>query len=89
MQPEYAPAMTETEIRERLRTWIFERSGEHAADLRDDTPILERGILTSLDVVELVVLIEEMRGGREVSVETLEPAAIRDVNAIYRSFFVG
>ena len=80
--------MTEIEIREQLRTWIINRAKDKPKELTDDTPILESGILTSLDVVELILFIEKLRGGEEVSVDNLEPESIRDVNAIYKSFFV-
>lgn len=79
--------MIETEVRQQLRTWIFNRAKDKPADLRDDTPVLERGILSSLDVVELILFIEKLRGS-EIEVEGLEPAAFHDVNAIYKTFFV-
>lgn len=80
--------MTESEIRQRLRAWIVNRARDKPDDLRDDMPILENGILTSLDVVELILFIENLRGGAEVSAEDLEPSAFRDIDSIYRSFFV-
>jgi acyl carrier protein len=80
--------MTESEIRQQLRTWIINRAKDKPDGLRDDMPILESGILTSLDVVELILFIEKLRGGAEVSVDNLEPSAFRDINSIYRSFFV-
>ena len=80
--------MTETEIRQQLRTWIVNRARDMPNGLRDDTPILESGILTSLDVVELILFIENLRGGVEVSVDALEATAFYDINTIYRTFFV-
>lgn len=80
--------MTETEIRQQLRTWIVNRTRDMPNGLRDDTPILESGILTSLDVVELILFIENLRGGVEVSVDALEATAFHDINTIYRTFFV-
>jgi acyl carrier protein len=79
--------MTEAEIREQLRAWIMKRARDKPASLRDDMPILGSGILTSLDVVELILYIEQLRGGLEVSIEALEPSVFRDVNSIYRTFF--
>jgi acyl carrier protein len=78
--------MTETEIKERLRGWIFDRAKDKPAELKDDTPVLESGILSSLDVVELILFIEEIKGD-EVAVDALEADSIRDVNAIYATFF--
>ena len=79
--------MSETQIREQLRTWIVKRAKDKPSELRDDTPILESGILSSLDVVELILFVEQLRGGEEIAVDDLSPEAIRDVDAIYRSFF--
>ncbi len=80
--------MTESEIRQQLRTWIVNRAKDKPDGFRDDIPILESGILSSLDIVELILFIENLRGGVEVSVEDLDSGAFRDVDAIYRSFFV-
>ena len=80
--------MTESEIRQQLRTWIVNRAKDKPDGFRDDMPILESGILTSLDVVELILFIENLRGGAEVSIDDLEASAFRDINTIYRTFFV-
>ena len=55
--------MTETEIRTRLRDWILDRSNAPpGTELNDDTLILESGLLSSLDVVELVLFVENLNG---------------------------
>jgi acyl carrier protein len=79
--------MTENEIRGQLRDWIFNRAKHKPASLTDDTPLLDKGVLTSLDIVELVLFIERLRGGAEVAVEDLDPAAFHNVNAMYAAFF--
>lgn len=79
--------MTENEIRAQLRDWIFNRAKTKPTSLTDDMPLLDKGILTSLDIVELVLFIERLRDGAEVAVEDLDPAAFRDVNAMYAAFF--
>ena len=78
--------MTDIEIRRKLREWIVGRAKDKPAEMKDDTPILENGILSSLDVVELILYVEQLKG-EEVSVDALEPGSIRDVNAIYETFF--
>jgi len=78
---------SEAEIRAALRQWILKRAqAEAGRELRDDTPILEPGLLSSLDVVELILFIESLRG-EEVDVELIEPEALTDVNALYDTFF--
>jgi acyl carrier protein len=78
--------VSESEIRRQLRDWIVDRAKEKPESLSDDTPIMENGILSSLDVVELILFIERIRGD-EVDTDALEAESIRDVNAIYQTFF--
>ncbi len=54
----------------------------------DETPILDSGLLSSLDVVELVVFVESLRS-EEVDVEAIEPEAFMSVNTLYDTFFHG
>jgi len=78
--------MSPDETRRQLRDWIVGRAKDKPDEMKDDTPVLEKGILSSLDVVELILFIEQLKGD-EVSVDALEPDSIRDVNAIYETFF--
>lgn len=77
----------EAEIRAALREWIVRRA-QASADrvLQDNTPILAPGLLSSLDVVELILFIESLRG-EEVEVDSIEPEALTDVNSLYDTFF--
>ena len=76
-------------MRERLRAWILRRSQSKAkTELKDDTPILESGLLSSLDVVELILFIENLKGA-EVDVDDIEPEVLTNVNTIYDGFFRG
>ncbi|MCK6551414.1 hypothetical protein L6R52_36600 [Myxococcota bacterium] len=79
--------MSGAEIRDQLRTWIRKRA-KLAADkpLNDDSPILEANLLTSLDVAELFVYIESLRG-EEVDLATVEPTVLKDINTLYAAFF--
>ncbi|MBM4337391.1 MAG: natural product biosynthesis carrier protein [Deltaproteobacteria bacterium] len=81
--------MQESEIRKQLRAWILRRSQSKAkTELADDTPILESGLLSSLDVVELILFIENLKGA-EVDVDDIEPEVLTNVNTIYDGFFRG
>jgi len=55
-------------------------------DFDDRTPILESGLLSSLDVVELIVFIESLLG-EEVDVDAIEPESLSDVATLYETFF--
>ncbi len=78
--------MSEAEIKRALRDWIVDRAKDKPAEMHDDTPVLETGILSSLDVVELILFVEHLLGA-EVDVDDLQAESIRDVNAIYGTFF--
>ena len=79
--------MNEVEVKQQLCAWILDRAKDKPDDLKDDTPILEMGILSSLDVVELILFIEHLLED-EVDTEDLDAESIRDVNAIYATFFL-
>lgn len=79
--------MEEKEIREALRGWILERSGAPAAALSSDQqPILDEGLLSSLDVVEFILFIESLRD-EEVDIEAIEPEVFNNVDSLVEAFF--
>ncbi|MBX3707350.1 MAG: acyl carrier protein [Pseudomonadales bacterium] len=80
--------MDEREVKEKLRTWIIQRSKQPkaAGELTDDTPIIESGFLSSLDIVEFVLYIEDLRG-EEIELDDLEPAVFTSTNTMYQTFF--
>ena len=79
--------MDATEARSRLRDWIQQRAnGKIEGELTDETLLLESGILTSLDVTELIVYLEYLRG-EEIDIDRLEPGLLRNINSLYEGFF--
>lgn len=81
--------MTDRDVRAALRDWIVRTSGRIGAEaLRDDTPILEQRILTSLHVLELILFLERLTG-RPIDVQRLRPGAFRDVDSICRLVAAG
>jgi acyl carrier protein len=82
--------VTEVETKTKLREWILNRSKKpvRREDLTDETPIVESGLLSSLDIVEFVLYIESLTG-QEIDAEELEPAAFTNTNAMYATFFAG
>ncbi len=76
-----------TEIRSALRAWVVRKNGKISAEqLRDDTPIIEERVVTSLQIMDLILFIEELRGA-PVDVESLRGGAFSSINAIYAAFF--
>jgi hypothetical protein len=79
--------MTTPAVRQALREWVLERnSALDPAELREDTPLLSRRLVTSLQVTDLLLFIESLRR-RPVGIESLTPGAFRDIDTIARTFF--
>jgi acyl carrier protein len=80
--------MQESEVRAKLRNWIVKhtKAPAKASAFTDDTPILEEGILSSLDIVEFVLFIESLRG-EDVDTDDIEPAVFTSINTLYTAFF--
>lgn len=71
--------------RGRVRAWILAGGRVAPHELRDDTPLIETRIVTSLQLVELILYLEELRG-RPLDPERLAPGSFRDVDTICRNF---
>ncbi len=79
--------MTPDDTRAALRGWVLERNpGLDTAELSDDTPLIERRYLTSLQVPDLMVYIEELRQS-PLDPSALKPGVFRSIDAIYGAFF--
>lgn len=82
--------MNEEEVKGKLRAWIINKSKQQVEDheLTDETPIIESGLLSSLDVVEFVLYIESLMGD-EIDLEDLEPEVFTSISTMYATFFAG
>lgn len=80
--------MAEADIKHKLRAWIVDRSKQPDAKdiLTDDTPIIDSGLLSSLDIAEFVLYIESLLGD-EIDIDDLEPEAFTSTNTMYETFF--
>ncbi|MGH3164700.1 MAG: acyl carrier protein [Trebonia sp.] len=67
-----------------LRGWILSRNPE-LHDLDPDTDIIESRIIDSLQFVEMLLYVEELRGA-EIDEETLNIEFFRTLNQIDRNF---
>jgi hypothetical protein len=73
--------------REALREWVLQRNAAIAeTDLRDDTPLVADRLVTSLQVIDLLLFIESLRQ-QPVEVHSLNPGAFQDIDTICRTFF--
>lgn len=81
--------MSRSEVIDSLRVWLVEKDASiRAADITEETPIVERRILSSLQVANLLLYIEQMRGA-PIEISSLRPGMFHSLAAIYQHFFAG
>lgn len=79
----------EAEIRQALRDWVLKTSGKIKPDeLTDETPIIEQRIISSLQIMDLILFLEQQTG-QPIDVTQLKPGVFRSISVIYRNFFQG
>jgi hypothetical protein len=72
--------------KERLRAWVLEHGRRiDGVELTDQTPLLEKRILSSLQIADLLLFLEELRG-TPVELEGLSGASFRDLDSMTRNF---
>ncbi len=84
--PSRAARFEQAAVRAALRRWILEHAKVAPGELSDRTPLLESGLLSSLDVVELVLFVEELRG-EEIDTDDIEPEVFTSIDALWEGFF--
>ena len=81
---------SESEVRQELRLWIFKVSKkltpETQAIFADSTSLMDSRIITSLQIMELILVIEKLRG-QKFDLKKLKPGAFNSINSIYATFF--
>ena len=74
-------------IRPQLKRWLLDHaSAAPPAEFTDQLRILEVGLLNSLDIVEFVLFIEELRGV-EVDTDEIEPEVFTSIDTLWAAFF--
>ena len=74
-------------IRAQLKSWLLEHASAAPPEtFTDQLPILEVGLLNSLDIVEFVLFIEDLRG-EEVDTDAIEPEVFTNVDSLWDAFF--
>jgi len=79
--------MSAVDTKRALREWLAAKNGRVSArEIADDTPLVSRGILKSIQVMDLLLWIEERRA-RAVDPGRIRPGSFASVAAIHASFF--
>ncbi len=77
----------ENDIRTRLRDWVIAKNGTiRPEELDDQTPILEQRIISSLQVMDLILFLEQLTD-RPIEVEMLQVGVFRSIDMLYQHFF--
>jgi len=80
---------SEPEAREALRAWVRQHSpADVGDDFNDATSLIASGHLTSLQVTDLLLFVEELRQ-LPLDPESLRPGVFRDIDTIYATFLGG
>ena len=69
-----------------LRNWIAKTCSADVLPWNDATGLFDQGLLKSVQLPELILLIEELRE-TPVSLDELQPGTFRTVDAIVATFF--
>lgn len=81
--------MTAVECKEELRSWVLKKNSKINADeLKSDTALLEKKLLSSLHIMDLLLHIEKLTGKR-TDLTQLKPEAFRSIDSIFEHFFKG
>jgi len=79
--------VSESEVRDALRAWVREHNPDVPPDEpADATPLIERRYLTSLQVADMLLYIEQLRQA-PLDPTRLRAGVFRSIDAIYTAFF--
>ena len=69
-----------------LREWVVKKNGKLSPDdVADDTPLLDNRIITSLQILDLILFIERLRGV-SIEVRLIKPGSFRSIDTIMTHF---
>lgn len=74
-------------VKTRIRDWILAKNPQvDAAALQDDTALLEQKILTSIQIMDLILFLEHLQE-RPLDIDQVQPENFHSVNTICAAFF--
>ena len=79
--------MKHLDTKSAIKAWMAERNCSiEAADIGDDTRIIEQKVITSMQIMDLILFIESLRG-KPVEPAQIKAGSFQSVNAIEEAFF--
>ncbi len=77
----------ENEIKESLKTWVTQVSKKpEAAQVNFETDLLTGRIISSLQIMDLIIEIERLRES-PANLKKIKPGVFKSINTIYETFF--
>ncbi len=77
---------SEAEVRLALRDWVRTHATVEVPETFDDhTSLIPTRYLTSLQIADLLLYVEELRG-KSLDVASLRPGVFRDIDTVYATF---
>ena len=81
--------VTESQLKEALRSWLSQKNPTVPVEtIGDDTPLIEQRLLTSIQVMDLALFLEDLRG-EPLDMTRLRKGGFSSINAIWSTFFAG
>lgn len=77
---------TPSELKDSVRQWVLKNNKKISPDELDNTtPLLEKRIISSLQIMDLILFLESLQKG-SISVENLNAESFASIDAIYTHF---
>ncbi len=77
---------TEQEYKDEIIKWVLKVSTKvKPEDLTSTTPLIETRIITSMQVMELILFLEKLKGSR-LNMKNMKPGAFTNIDSIYNTF---
>lgn len=77
---------SEAEYKEELLKWVLKVSTKVKPDeLTVTTPLIETRIISSMQVMELILFLEKLKGSR-LNMKAVKPGAFTNIETIYNAF---
>lgn len=77
---------TEAEYKEELLKWVLKVSIKvKPEELTVTTPLIETRIISSMQVMELILFLEKLKGSR-LNMKSMKPGAFTNIDSIYNTF---
>jgi len=79
--------MSENEIKSQIKEWLISKSkNEEAAKMTNDTKIIGERVITSLQIMDLMLFMEQLSKKR-LDPEDLKPGIFSTINQIYETYY--